>query len=46
MFQVTEKTTHLVGGKKGTAKYQECIKIGKDKIKFVSIDWLWACSER
>ncbi|XP_076808019.1 RNA polymerase II subunit A C-terminal domain phosphatase-like isoform X2 [Clavelina lepadiformis] len=42
--KVTERTTHLVCGKKGTAKYQQAAKMGS--VKFVAIDWLWACSER
>ena len=42
--QVSEQTTHLIGGKKGTAKYQDAQK--QENIKFVSIDWLMTCSDR
>ena len=44
LSQVNEQTTHLIGGKKGTAKYQEAQRLGT--VKLVSIDWLWSCSER
>nr|XP_018666687.1 RNA polymerase II subunit A C-terminal domain phosphatase-like isoform X3 [Ciona intestinalis] len=43
---VDENTTHLIGAKKGTAKYQDALKMGKKKIHMVSIEWLWACSDR
>ncbi|XP_025989870.1 RNA polymerase II subunit A C-terminal domain phosphatase isoform X2 [Solenopsis invicta] len=42
--ELTEKTTHLVAIRKGTAKANAAKKHGK--IKIVNSDWLWTCAER
>lgn len=44
--QVNDETTHLVASKKGTSKYQDAQNRKEQKIKMVSVDWLWCCSER
>ncbi|KAK2579346.1 hypothetical protein KPH14_008297 [Odynerus spinipes] len=41
---LTEKTTHLVAIRPGTAKVNAAKKRGD--IKIVNPDWLWACAER
>ncbi|KAK0091068.1 hypothetical protein PV326_003806 [Microctonus aethiopoides] len=41
---LTEKTTHLVAIKPGTAKANNAKK--KPNIKIVNPDWLWSCAER
>lgn len=44
--QISNATTHLVATKRGTSKYQDAQKRKEQKIKMVSLDWLWCCSER
>ncbi|XP_077263093.1 RNA polymerase II subunit A C-terminal domain phosphatase Fcp1 isoform X3 [Temnothorax americanus] len=41
---LTEKTTHLVAIRKGTAKANAARKVAN--IKIVNSDWLWTCAER
>jgi len=41
---VTNKTTHLVAARLGTAKINDAKKQGRSVI--VTPDWLWACAER
>jgi len=43
---VSDTTTHLICGKKGTNKYRNAQKLPDNKIHFVGLEWLWACSER
>ncbi|XP_034934132.1 RNA polymerase II subunit A C-terminal domain phosphatase [Chelonus insularis] len=42
--EITEKTTHLVAIKPGTAKANTAKK--NPNIKIVNPDWLWSCAER
>ncbi|XP_052743597.1 RNA polymerase II subunit A C-terminal domain phosphatase isoform X3 [Bicyclus anynana] len=44
----TEKTTHLVAVRSGTAKVNASRKMGdgKGKVHVVTPDWLWSCAER
>lgn len=44
MQDLTEKTTHLVAIRKGTAKANAAKK--NPNIKIVNPDWLWSCAER
>lgn len=41
---LTEKTTHLVAIRKGTAKANTAKK--DTNIKIVNPEWLWTCAER
>ncbi|XP_063540662.1 RNA polymerase II subunit A C-terminal domain phosphatase isoform X2 [Cydia strobilella] len=44
----TEKTTHLVAVRSGTAKVHASRRMGegKNKLHVVTPEWLWACAER
>ncbi|XP_050682410.1 RNA polymerase II subunit A C-terminal domain phosphatase isoform X2 [Leptidea sinapis] len=44
----TEKTTHLVAVRSGTAKVNTSRRMGegKSKVQVVTPDWLWSCAER